>query len=228
LPDRLIAGVVAPGPAVRPRALRGVLLAAAAALWSAAAGAAQPPSETFIGSVTASTGPVSVSVDDRWAALSGARAPSYTGVSATLYADPASGREFSVSSSVTHYGSDLVFGPAGIANDYSAEFQVSQPIGRFSVYALAGYQSFGAAPGFDSVAGSYATVGGSYPVANRLWIGASFDADENLGTLGPDQSVTLRFSGVTGEVWQLQSYLTRGLSAASSDWRVGVSVSAPW
>jgi hypothetical protein len=214
---------------VRPRALRGVLFAAAAsALWSGVAGAAQPASETFIGSVTASSGPVSVSVDDRWAALDGARAPSYTGVSATLYTDPMSGREFTFSSSVTHYGTDLVYGPAGLANDYSAEFEVDQPIGRLTVYALAGYQTFGAAPGFDSVAGSYATIGASYPVVGRLRIGASFDADESLSTLGPDRSVTLRFSGVTGEVWHLQSYLTRGLSAASDDWRVGISVSAPW
>jgi len=169
-----------------------------------------------------------VSVDDRWAALSGARAPAYTGVSATLYSDPASGREFIFSSSFTHYGSDLVYGPAGLANDYSAELEVDQPVGRLSLYALAGYQNFGAAPGFDSIGGSYATIGASYPVAGGLWIGASFDADERLGTFGPDQSVTLRFSGVTGEVWQLQSYLTRGVSAASSDWRVGISVSAPW
>jgi hypothetical protein len=237
LSDRSLAGAVPLDSPVRPRVRRRLLVvAAAAALWSTGASAAQTSSanasasssSNSISNTTASSGRISVSVDDTWAGLVGARAPVYTGVDATLWSDPASGRRLRFGSSATRYGSDLMFGPAGIGNDYSAEFEVDQPVGQLSFYALGGYQIFGAAPGFAKVGGSYATIGASYPLTANLWLSASLDADESLSSVGPERSMSVYLDATAGETWKLQSYLTRGLAAASTDWRVGFSVAVPW
>jgi hypothetical protein len=228
LTDRLTAGALAPAPSVRPRGRRRAVSLVAAAVGAALCVAgtdAKAASESRSGARPAAS-PLTISVDDRSDALTNERAPASTDIGLTLYSDPASGRRLALGGNAT-FGDDPAVTLGATGNDYAGWLELSQPFGRFSLFASAGYQLLGPLPGFEQTGGTFGSFGGSYNLTEKLSIGASFDASESVYSLGPQRELSLYFGTSFNEDWQLRGYLLRGLADASDTWGAGLTLSIP-
>ena len=110
-------------------------------------------------------------------------------------------------------------------NDYSAQLNVYQGIGAWTLLATLGYKVLGDPPGTDFDNIFFAALGASARYGDASSVGAIYDYRQAATSAGdPQRELTLYVRSDVGRGNQLEAYALKGFGDASPDWGVGASV----
>jgi hypothetical protein len=110
-------------------------------------------------------------------------------------------------------------------NDYALQTDASQRFGLWNGFATLGYRAPGSPAGLHFQRVFYASAGASHPLTEAFKGGLMWSGQQPLTEGADPQGDIAAFSTWTlSPQYSLHTYLSRGLTRASADWAVGVTL----
>lgn len=110
-------------------------------------------------------------------------------------------------------------------NDYAAQVDVYQGIGRFTAFGSAGYKVLGSPSGITLDNVFYGSLGGGYKIDPQTSGGLILDLRQKASATGsPQRELTAYLSHKYSKTWKVQGYVVKGFADGSPDWEGGAVV----